>query len=234
MTENALLSVDEMYRADAGAVTAGVPSLMLMEYAGEAVATAIRARWRRRRVSVLCGPGNNGGDGFVVARLLAADGWPVRLALLGEVAALTGDAKANAERWKGDIEPLSPDLLADADLVVDALFGAGLSRPLEGPAAATIDAIDVPCIAVDVPSGVHGDTGQILGTAPTAVLTVTFCRAKPGHWLFPGRARVGELVVADIGIPDTVLAEIAPATAANGPALWGQGFPVPGAASHKY
>ena len=128
----ALLSVEEMYRADSLAMQGGVPGLTLMEAAGTAIARAIRRRFRPRPVAVLCGPGNNGGDGFVVARLLAAEGWPVRLGLLGAPDALKGDAGANAARWRRPIRPLHPDLLAGDPLVVDALFGAGLARPLDG------------------------------------------------------------------------------------------------------
>jgi len=233
----ALLSVAEMYRADAAAVAAGVASIELMEAAGRAVASEIRARWARRPVVVLCGPGNNGGDGFVAARLLAADGWPVTVALLGERAALKGDASVNARRWVGDIQPLGPQAIVGAGLVVDAIFGAGLARAVDGAALATIAAIDrsgIPCVAVDVPSGVHGDTGAVMGGAPHAVLTVTFFRRKPGHLLLPGRAHAGEVVVADIGIPETVLDAIDPRTFANDPMLWLGRYPWPAADGHKY
>lgn len=146
MTDHALLSVDEMYRADRGAVTAGVDSLTLMENAGRAVVSAIRARWSPRPVAVLCGPGNNGGDGFVIARLLRASGWPVRLALLGDPGRLSGDAAANQAQWTGPTAALHTDILAGAGLVIDALFGAGLSRPVEGVAADVLQAIAVPAL----------------------------------------------------------------------------------------
>ncbi|CAN0408375.1 unnamed protein product, partial [Discosporangium mesarthrocarpum] len=164
-------------------------------------------------------------------------GWPVKLALLGDRDALQGDARLNADRWEGDILPLSVDLLAGSGLFVDALFGAGLARPLDGVALSVIAAMaetDVPCVAVDVPSGVHGDTGMVLGNAVSADLTVTFFRRKPGHLLMPGRARSGEIVVADIGIPDNVLQEIKPQTCANVPAAWSGVFPWPRAEDHKY
>ena len=233
----ALLSVEEMYRADSLAMQGGVPGLTLMEAAGTAIARAIRKRWRPRPVAVLCGPGNNGGDGFVVARLLAAEGWPVRLGLLGASDALKGDAAANAARWWGAIRPLDPDLLAGDPLVVDALFGAGLARPPDGIARTLIDAInarDLACIGVDVPSGVHGDSGEVLGAALACRLTVTFFRAKPGHLLLPGRALCGELIVADIGIPATTLGEIRPATFTNAPALWRERLPRVALAGNKY
>jgi len=237
MMRCALLTVAEMYRADALAIAAGTPGEALMEAAGRAVADTIRRRWAGRPVAVLCGPGNNGGDGFVVARLLAADGWPVRVALLGERAALKGDAALNAGRWAGPVAPLAPAALDGCDLVVDAIFGAGLGRAPEGAAAATIAAIaerGLRCVAVDVPSGVHGDSGAVLGAAPRAEVTVTFFRRKPCHLLLPGRVHCGEVVVADIGIPDAVLDTIRPATFADEPPLWRHRFPRPAIDGHKY
>ncbi|MFZ1414410.1 MAG: NAD(P)H-hydrate dehydratase [Defluviicoccus sp.] len=226
-----------MYRADTLAMQGGVPGLTLMEAAGTAIARAIRRHFRPRPVAVLCGPGNNGGDGFVVARLLAAEGWPVRLGLLGAPQALTGDAAANCARWRRPIRPLEAGLLAGNPLVVDALFGAGLARPLDGIARTLIEEInarDLDCVGVDVPSGVHGDSGQVMGVAPACRLTVTFFRAKPGHLLLPGRALCGELIVADIGIPAATLGEIQPTTFANAPALWQQHLPRLELAGNKY
>lgn len=233
----AVLSVEEMYAADARTIAAGTPGIVLMEHAGAAIFEAICGRWSPRAVSVLCGPGNNGGDGFVVARLLKEVGWPVRLALMGKAGALKGDAAAAAAHWGGAIEPLALDMLEGADLVVDALFGAGLGRPLGGTAAAMVDACNarsLDVVAVDVPSGVHGDTGEVLGTAPRARLTVTFCRMKRGHLLMPGRALAGELVVADIGIPDAVVEELGVSVQANNPALWRDLLPRPSLDAHKY
>ena len=238
MFRQALLSVEEMYRADAAAAASGVPTLSLMEAAGRAVAAAIRRRWRPRPLCVLCGPGNNGGDGFVVARLLRAEGWPVRMGLLGAADRLRGDARVNAERWPGAILPLDdPRLFEREPLVVDALFGAGLARPLDGLAATLIREVShrgLEIVAIDTPSGVHGDTGQVLGIAPPCRLTVTFFRAKPGHLLLPGRDLAGELVVADIGIPEAVLKAIAPRTFANGPLVWANPFPGPEPAGNKF
>ncbi len=231
----ALLSVEQMYRADRAAMDLGVPGPVLMEAAGWAVAREVRRRWSRRPTAVLCGPGNNGGDGFVAARLLERAGWPVRLSLLGEPAALRGDAAGAAARWRGPVGPLTPDSLDGCGLVVDALFGAGLARPLDGVSRAVIEAIGIrglPCLAVDVPSGVHGDSGRVMGAAPRAAATVTFFRRKPGHLLLPGRDACGDVVVADIGIPDSVLEEIAPRTFANAPGLWT--LPAPAPAGHKY
>ncbi|MFT7570921.1 MAG: hydroxyethylthiazole kinase-like uncharacterized protein yjeF [Paracoccaceae bacterium] len=232
-----LLTTAQMYDADREAISAGTSGERLMEAAGTAVVAEIRRRWAGRPVLIVCGPGNNGGDGFVIARLLKAEGWPVTLALLGDRDALEGDARLNADRWDGDVLPLSVEVLEGAALYVDALFGAGLSRPLEGVALAVISAISdagAPCVAVDVPSGIHGDTGMVLGGAVTAELTVTFFRRKPGHLLMPGRARSGEIVVADIGIPEDVLDNFEPKAYANTPALWLADFPWPRAEDHKF
>lgn len=230
-----LLTVAEMYRADSLAIAGGVPGPLLMENAGRAVADEIRRRWPPRPVVVLCGPGNNGGDGFVVARLLAADGWPVRLGLLGSREALKGDAAGAAAAWTGAVEPATPALLDGGPLVVDALFGAGLARPLDGVALDLVRAMDgLTVVAVDVPSGVHGDSGAVMGAAPAAALTVTFFRPKPGHLLLPGRTRCGATVVADIGIPVAVLDDIRPRTFRNGPALWRDRYPWPRLDGHKY
>jgi NAD(P)H-hydrate epimerase len=236
----AILGVAEIYAADRAAVAAGVPSLALMEAAGTAVANAVERRaralgLRRRVVAILCGPGNNGGDGFVAARVLAARGWRVRLALLGDRGRLAGDAAVNAGRWHGPVLPLEPAVLDGAVLAVDALFGAGLSRPVEGAAAAVIEAIGrrrLPCLAVDVPSGVDGDSGSLRGPAPACDATVTFFRPKPAHLLYPARGLMGHLEVADIGIPDSVLEAAPPRAFVNGPALWS--LPRPAPDDHKY
>ncbi len=237
MSAGILLSVSQMYRADALAMAAGVAGERLMAAAGWAVAREVRRRFLPCRVAVLCGPGNNGGDGFVAARHLARAGYAVRLGLLGEIGGLKGDAAAMAARWRGRVEPLAPSVLDRADMVVDALFGAGLARPLEGAAAALMAEIagrGLPVVAVDVPSGVDGDTGRVLGAAPDAVATVTFFRKKPGHLLLPGRRKCGAVVVADIGIPPAVLDSIRPQTWENGRDLWQGDFPWPGSETHKY
>jgi ADP-dependent NAD(P)H-hydrate dehydratase / NAD(P)H-hydrate epimerase len=233
----ALLTPTEMGEADRLTIAGGTPGIELMENAGRAVADAVSRRWAKRPLAVVCGPGNNGGDGFVAARILAERGWPVRLALLGGREALKGDAAAAAARWPGPVEPLVEAALDGAALVIDAIFGAGLARPIEGAAAEVIDALEqrrLPVVAVDVPSGIDGATGEVRGIAPRATLTVTFFRRKPGHLLLPGGIFCGETVVASIGIPDTVLNRVAPQTVANHPAWWGDAFPWPGPESHKY
>jgi hydroxyethylthiazole kinase-like uncharacterized protein yjeF len=233
----ALLTVEESHAADRLAAEDGVESLSLMERAGAGVAAAVRERWRPRRTVVLCGPGNNGGDGFVVARHLKDAGWEVSVVLLGPRDALKGDAATMAAKWDGLVSDLTPACLDGAELVVDALFGAGLSRPVDDKPAATLKAINehgIDCVAVDVPSGVHGDTGQVLGVAARAALTVTFFRKKPGHLLAPGRFFCGETRVVDIGIPETVLDRIEPDCFENTPDLWLHRFPRPDPETHKY
>lgn len=228
MYAQALLTPEQMYRADALAVAAGVSSLTLMERAGRAVADEMLRRFAARPTLVLCGPGNNGGDGFVVARLLRGWGWPVRVALLGDHARLTGDAAIMAKRWGGPFENVTtPD---GAGLIVDAVFGAGLSKALPAGLLKLIGEVKAPVVAVDVPSGIDGATGQARPDAFRAALTVTFFRKKPGHVLTPGRDFCGETVVADIGIPDEVLARIGPQLAENAAPL----MPAARTAQHKY
>jgi NAD(P)H-hydrate epimerase len=232
-----LLTTAEMYRADAFAVDAGIAGRTLMETAGTALANAVCDRWSPRPTAILCGPGNNGGDGFVAARLLAERGWPVTLHLLGDRASLKGDAALAAADWAGDVNPLAATSIDGAELVVDALFGAGLTRPLDGVPLELVQrsqGADAIFVAVDVPSGMDGNTGAILGDAFAADLTVTFHRAKPGHLLMPGRHACGELVVADIGIPDQSVEVVNPSAFHNGPDLWGETFPRLTDAGHKY
>ncbi|MGB6655172.1 MAG: NAD(P)H-hydrate epimerase, partial [Xanthobacteraceae bacterium] len=233
-----LLTTTDMAQADRLAISGGVAGIALMEKAGAAVAEAVAGRRASgNRVAVVAGPGNNGGDGFVAARLLAARGYQLDVLLVGERGRLTGDAALAAATWRGSIAPAEPGGLGRADIIVDALFGAGLDRPVEGQARAMIEAMNAqraPVIAVDLPSGINGTTGAVMGAAVEAAHTVTFFRKKPGHLLLPGRMFCGTVSVADIGIPATVLKSIAPRTFENVPALWRAHFPVPGRAGHKY
>jgi NAD(P)H-hydrate epimerase len=233
-----LLTSEEMGQADRLAMEGEVPGLELMENAGRAVADEVATRFPdASEVAVLCGPGNNGGDGFVAARHLLDRGYRVRLGFKGEPNRLPPDAASMAKAWTGAVEPLSAELLSRAEIVVDALFGAGLARPIEGDFAALIETVNaggLPVVAVDVPSGVDGTTGAVKGIAVRALATVTFFRLKPGHLLLPGRALCGETRVADIGIPDSVLDTIKPKTFANEPSLWLPHFPWPTPQGHKY
>jgi NAD(P)H-hydrate epimerase len=237
MDKNVLLLPAQMAVADRAAISLGISGDDLMAAAGLAVANAVRDRWQPGPVVVLCGPGSNGGDGFVAARHLAQWGWPVRLGLLGELAALAGSAAHHAALWEGAVEPVSVSLLDGASVVVDALFGAGLSRPLQDEAHAVVQEIaarKLPVCAVDVPSGVDGGTGQVLGVAAPAEITVTFFRRKPGHVLLPGRVLCGRLVLADIGIPDSVLEQIPSTVFRNSPRLWLSAYPWPRLDDYKH
>ena len=233
----AVLTVAEMYRADSAATASGISGDVLMERAGEAVFAEIVRRFPPCRVTVLAGPGNNGGDGFVIARKLLEAGWSARVELLGPPDRLKGDAALNAARWHGETAALDPGGPSATDLVVDALFGAGLARPLDGLARSAVEAIGMrglPVVAVDIPSGIHGDTGSVMGAAVRACLTVTFFRPKLGHLLLPGRAYRGTLVVADIGIPESVLSVIRPNLFRNEPSLFLNALPDLDLAIHKY
>jgi len=232
-----LLTPDEMAECDRLAVAGGVAGIELMERAGRSVADAVARHPLGTRVLVVAGPGNNGGDGFVAARVLAERGYPVRLLLVGDAAKLKGDAAQAAQRWTGTIEPAKPEAVAGAGVIVDALFGAGLNRTVEGDARVMIEAMNssgAPIVAVDLPSGINGASGAVMGVAVRAQESVTFFRRKPGHVLLPGRLHAGNVRIVDIGIPASVLECVRPRTFANAPALWGRVFPIPRLEGHKY
>lgn len=242
-----LLTPEEMGRADRLTIEGGVSGIDLMENAGRAVAAAaMELAAKDGLVVVLAGPGNNGGDGFIAARILAAAGYRVDVRLLADPAKLKGDALAAYRRMglahksaaEGDfIARDLADVLKGASLIIDALFGAGLDRDLSGPVAEIVRFVNdagVPVLAVDLPSGVGGAGGAILGDAIKARASITFFRKKPGHLLFPGKGLCGELSVADIGILPEVLDDIVPETFENAPGLWLKQWPVPDAAGHKY
>lgn len=241
-TGTRVLGVAAAGRLDAAAIAGGVPGIALMEAAGAAVARRAECLVPAHgAILVLCGPGNNGGDGFVAARLLAGSGYEVALVLLGDRAALKGDAALAAASWMGPVLSTLPDDLAGFDLVVDALFGAGLSRDVDGVARVMIEAVTAahrPFLAVDIPSGVDGDSGSVRGIAPEAVETVTFVALKPGHLLEPGRSLCGRVHVAQIGAGEEAiaagLAASLPPLHHNEPALWRTAFPRLTGASHKY
>jgi len=233
-----LVTNTEMAEADRLAIAGGIAGINLMENAGRAVADAVALRAPSGgSVAIVAGPGNNGGDGFVAGRLLTERGFAVRLTLVGDREKLKGDAVEAARRFGGRIEPASTHLLDGASVVVDALFGAGLDRRVSGVAAemiAAMNASGAPILAVDLPSGINGSTGAVMGSAVAAAASVTFFRRKPGHVLLPGRLHCGVVNVADIGIPAKVLERVRPRTFLNRPTLWRARFPVPRLDGHKY
>src|ERR1700722_14663237 len=236
-----LLTPAEMSSADRFAVSAGTPGIALMERAGLTVADeASRLSNSRARIAIIRSPVGNGGDGFVAARLLGMRGYAVELGLLGRREALKGDPALAAARYQGPVLDAAAVDFAQADCVIDALFGAGLGRDIDGEAKAIIERINAfaraggRVLAVDVPSGIDGETGKIRGAAVEANASVTFFRLKPGHLLLPGRTLAGEIRLADIGIPEAALGPIAPKAFVNAPAVWRAVLPQAGATSHKY
>ncbi len=232
-----LLTPAEMGEADRLTIAAGTPGYALMLRAGAAVADAARDMAEEGRILVLAGPGNNGGDGFVAAEILRRGGRDVRVALLGARDALKGDAAQAAADYGGPLETIGPATDLSGDLVIDALFGAGLARPVDGEAARIVKALSAgttPVLAVDLPSGIDGRDGAVQGAAIRAARTVTFFRLKPGHLLLPGRLLCGRTELAQIGIPDSVLDTLRPATFHNLPALWSTQLRPPRPDDHKY
>ena len=236
-----LLTPAQMSKADRFAISAGTPGIQLMERAGLAVADeAARLTKSRGRIAVVCGSGGNAGDGFVAGRLLSERGYRVEIGLLGRREALKGDPALVAARYDGLVLDAAALDLPQADCVIDALFGAGLARDIDGEAKAIIERINAfkraggLVLAVDVPSGIDGETGKIRGAAVEASASVTFFRLKPGHLLMPGRTLAGAIRLADIGIPASALASIAPQALVNAPAVWREALPRPNADSHKY
>jgi NAD(P)H-hydrate epimerase len=190
----------------------GVPGLTLMERAGQAVFDLIRRRWPdARRLAVVTGTGNNGGDGFVVARLAREAGLGVLVLQLGDRARLQGDAAANALRWQelgGDWRRFE-GIPAETDLIVDAILGTGLERDVTGGWAEAIVAVNAhpaPCLSIDIPSGLHSDSGAIMGTAVRASATVSFIGLKLGLFTADGPACSGEIVFDGLGMPAAVYA----------------------------
>ena len=232
-----VLSTAEMERADRLTIAAGTPGFALMLSAGQAIAEAAMDLVDHGPILVVAGPGNNGGDGFVAAAELAARGREVSVSLLCERDSLQGDAASAARGWKYPVLPFNPQAIGRPALIIDALFGAGLDRAVKGEPFDMIEAINAngaPVLAVDLPSGINGTTGSIMGVAVRATETVTFFRRKPAHLLLPGRIHCGRVRVADIGIDGKVLAEIQPNTFENIPSFWRRSFPVPQIDGHKY
>jgi hydroxyethylthiazole kinase-like uncharacterized protein yjeF len=232
-----LLTTAEMAEADRLTIAGGIAGIELMENAGRAVADHVSSRHPPgTRIAIVAGPGNNGGDGLVAGRLLRERRYRVRVVLVGDVGRLRGDAREAAQRWSGPYEPATAQSLMPDEVVIDALFGAGLDRLVAGSPRAMIEAMNkASCVhAIDLPSGINGTTGAVMGTAVRASTTVTFFRRKLGHVLLPGRLHCGMIHVAQIGIADPVLERIRPQTWINSPALWRHSFPVPQPEGHKY
>ncbi len=232
-----LLPTRAMAQVDSTAIASGIAGATLMEHAGAAVVRAMIERLPPGRVLVLCGPGNNGGDGYVVGRRLAGAGWPVRIAALDDPWKLGGDAALAARSWKGKIEGLHEPARGSFDILVDALFGAGLTRPLAPALGARLHALashNPRVVAVDVPSGVDGTTGEVSPGAVAADLTVTFATLKPAHVLEPARSIMGEVRCADIGIPEAAVAAHDAGLRVNGPSGWAGNLPRRTALAHKY
>ncbi|MBI0178272.1 NAD(P)H-hydrate dehydratase [Bartonella sp. W8099] len=234
-----LLTPEEMGDADRFAATLNrEDSFKLMERAGQAIADIVLNDYRQcRKIAVLCGPGNNGGDGYMAAHILKSHGFEPTIFALGTPRA-GSDAEKAAALWGKKHLPFnefsSPQ---DFDVVIDALYGAGLDRPLEQSLQEKLKRLNesgVPVIAVDLPSGVFGENGIIKGEAVKAAKTVTFFRLKPGHVCYPGRLQCGEIRLADIGIPEKVLETIKPTRFINFPSLWLRNWPELDYDTHKY
>ncbi len=232
-----LLTKEQMYTVDAAAIKNGISAGTLMENAGRAVVVEITKRFKCQPITVFCGTGNNGGDGFVIARLLKERGWPTRLILLGELDSLSDDASEKSKYWSGEVEHFNVDCFENSKLVIDAMFGVGLKRAIGGDAAIIIEEINkrkLNCVAVDIPSGVDSNTGEVLGVAPRCDLTVTFYRKKPGHLLNPGRDLSGEISIADIGVDTAFLKTIKTTIFENSPKHWLKELPHPVSDDHKF
>jgi ADP-dependent NAD(P)H-hydrate dehydratase / NAD(P)H-hydrate epimerase len=233
-----LLTASEMRAAEDAVIASGTPGITLMERAGAAVAAHISAQFNRcRSAAVVCGPGNNGGDGFVVARHLKQRGVNPTVFTITPVETLTGDAALAAARWSERCQQLTDGApLGQFDVIIDALFGLGINRDVVGSAAVAVRAINAaltsgtPVVAVDNPSGIDSETGLARGVAVRATSTVTFHRLKPGHVLQPGRSHAGRIVCVDIGLSAPTAAQLT----INTPGLWTAALPRPDASTHKY
>ncbi len=273
-----ILSPKEMQKIDKDAIKSGISGYNLMENAGRSVAKEIVSKFRKTKVLVLCGPGNNGGDGFVVARILSEIGWEVSVASVN-ISKLKGDAEKARLSYKHNISSIiskdidvilnkrriqkdknksvnsscrdtikTNDLLIGKQipqhskiapnlLVIDAIFGTGLNKIIKGDLAEVIEKINKSnalVVAVDIPSGINGENGEVMGVAIKADITLTFTRKKLGLVLMPGKMNAGEVITTDIGIPEEIINKQKFSIYENSPNLWISSFPFPEPQDNKY
>ncbi|MBP2506446.1 hydroxyethylthiazole kinase-like uncharacterized protein yjeF [Agrobacterium tumefaciens] len=238
LSDLSLFDPSVMARIDAAAGQSGIPLYDLMERAGQAVAASVLRHYpQAQRFVVLCGGGNNGGDGYVAARALMESGAVVVVHHLGDAGTLRGDARMAFERSGMAPLPLGDYAPLAGDVVIDAVFGAGLSRDIPRELARIIEVVTsakVPVLAVDLPSGLCGRRGVPLGASFRAERTVTFMARKPGHLLMPGRELCGALEVFDIGIPSRILTDHAGSVVENHPLVWRDALPASDIETHKF
>ncbi|MCP4997362.1 MAG: NAD(P)H-hydrate dehydratase [Hyphomicrobiales bacterium] len=235
---HSILTPATMAKVDSAAIGSGIDGYGLMVTAGSAISACVLERYPQATGAlILCGPGNNGGDGYVAARFLQASGMPVRLYSLVDPDKLTGDAARARDDWHGPIEKLQDMNCESGQVAVDALFGAGLDRPIEGQAAEAMQKVlesGLPVVAADLPSGISGRTGQIEGVALKAAHTVTFAASKPGHYLLPGAQHSGHMHLVDIGIPQRMIDDHCEQLWLNTPEIWSGSLPSISSSGHKY
>ena len=229
-----ILSASQMVKADSLTIENGISGETLMENAGVSVADFIKTKFSKRKTLILCGPGNNGGDGFVVARHLKESGWDVDLASMIDVRSYKKDALLMAKKWNGNTISFDNIQLKNYDLFIDAIFGTGLSKEISGLTASIINKTNkknTDVVAIDIPSGVNSDNGEILGIAFKAKYTITFARKKIGHVIYPGKEKCGDIYIKDIDIAER---HIKSNIMENLPDLWLKGLPFPTEEQHKY
>ncbi|MDA4843932.1 NAD(P)H-hydrate dehydratase [Hoeflea poritis] len=233
-----ILTPKAMGEVDRAAIQSGIDGYRLMLIAGAAISACVLEHYPEATGAiVLCGPGNNGGDGYVAARGLAEAGMPVRLYSSVDPERLKGDAATARDDWQGPIHSLADLDWRDSEIVIDALFGAGLDRPVEGAVAEammTVVSSELPVVAADLPSGVSGRTGEVQGVALSAEHTVTFATYKPGHFLVPGADYCGDVHLIDIGIPQREIDAHDQNLWLNTPEIWSDRIPEPKLSGHKY
>lgn len=233
-----ILSASEMSKTEAAAIADGTPAFQLMQNAGHAVAQEIMSCLEPCETLILCGPGNNGGDGFITAAQLKKNGWPVRVACLAKKSELKGLSAQAAKMWDGPIESLNSNLsVHQTKLIVDAIFGTGFKGGLD-PETLTlfekIKARKIGVVAIDLPSGINASTGAVAAGILSAQLTVTFGRKKVAHVLHSSKFLCGRIILSNIGIGDGHVMTAQSSLFENHPALWLRDFPLPTPSSHKY